>query len=172
MPAAEGRRGKISEMMLDFARPLLDVMGPPRTIDDLRKAFEIATVCWNLPTLEREQQAEAQALRQHFDTTVASFSRAPVLSPARPRRVEEDSLQASTVHGRGRDPRHIARRLHGVRRGPRFGWRSTGEGSLLAAARSSPGSTSAHNERCRRRTSIALRMRGPFRRQATVEDPN
>ena len=65
--------GKISEMMLDFARPLLDVMGQPRDINDLRSAFELVIVCWNLPIFERERHAEAVAHRRHFDSVVASF---------------------------------------------------------------------------------------------------
>jgi hypothetical protein len=65
--------GKVSEMMLDFARPLLDMMGEPRNISDVRSVFELVTTCWNLPTLERERHADATALRMHFDSVVASF---------------------------------------------------------------------------------------------------
>jgi hypothetical protein len=69
---AEAQRGKVSQLMLDFARPLLDLMGPPRTIDDLRRAFELTTMCWNLSVFERERFAEATAMREHFDATVRS----------------------------------------------------------------------------------------------------
>ncbi|MBK9002209.1 MAG: hypothetical protein IPM35_41345 [Myxococcales bacterium] len=51
--------GKISELIYDFARPLLDAMGPPRTIDDLRNAFMLATLCWNLPAFEKTGQPAA-----------------------------------------------------------------------------------------------------------------
>jgi len=71
LPSPNAVPGKVSEMILDFARPLLDVMGRPRSISDLRSAFELVTVCWNLPTFEREQHAEAKALRLHFDAIVA-----------------------------------------------------------------------------------------------------
>lgn len=73
MVQSEARPGKISEMMLDFARPLLDLIGPPRNINDLRKAFELVTLCWNLPTLERQQDPQATALREHFDSVVGGF---------------------------------------------------------------------------------------------------
>lgn len=33
--------------------PLLDVMGERRTIAKLRAAFELVTVCWNLPVWEQ-----------------------------------------------------------------------------------------------------------------------
>jgi hypothetical protein len=60
-------------MMLDFARPLLEAVGPPRSIEDLRKAFELVAVCWNLPIFEREQFDEATAMREHFDATTTSL---------------------------------------------------------------------------------------------------
>ncbi len=60
-------------MILDFARPLLDTMGQPRSIEDLRKAFELVTVCWNLPVFEREKPAEAVRQRNHFKSSVASL---------------------------------------------------------------------------------------------------
>ncbi len=60
-------------MILDFARPLLDTMGQPRSIEDLRKAFELVTVCWNLPVFEREKPAEGALQRTRFDSSVASL---------------------------------------------------------------------------------------------------
>ena len=60
-------------MILEFARPLLDAVGQPRSIEDLRRAFELVATCWNLPVFEREVPEEAAEHRQHFDTTVASF---------------------------------------------------------------------------------------------------
>jgi len=60
-------------MILDFARPLLDAMGQPGSVEDLRAAFELVTTCWNLPVFEREAPAVAIEHRRHFDSVVASF---------------------------------------------------------------------------------------------------
>jgi hypothetical protein len=60
-------------MILEFARPFLSAMGQPRNIDDLRAAFELVTVCWNLQVLERESPDEAAQHRQHFDSVVAAY---------------------------------------------------------------------------------------------------
>lgn len=62
--------GKISELIYDFARPLLDAMGPPRNIDDLRNAFMLATLCWNLPVFERTGNPQHHELRQQFDSSL------------------------------------------------------------------------------------------------------
>lgn len=59
--------GKISELIHDFARPLLDAMGPPRNIDDLRNAFMLATLAWNLPVFERTGNPEHHELQRQFD---------------------------------------------------------------------------------------------------------
>jgi hypothetical protein len=69
----QGEPGKVSEMILEFARPLLDAMGQAGSIEDLRAAFELVTTCWNLPVFEREAPAEAIAHRRNFDSVVASF---------------------------------------------------------------------------------------------------
>jgi hypothetical protein len=60
-------------MILDFARPFLDAIGQPRNIDDLRAAFELVTICWNLQMLERASPDEAAAHRQQFDSVVAAY---------------------------------------------------------------------------------------------------
>jgi len=60
-------------MILDFARPLLDAMGQPGSIEDLRAAFELVTTCWNLPVFELEVPAEAIEHRRRFNSVVASF---------------------------------------------------------------------------------------------------
>lgn len=62
--------GKISELIYDFARPLLDAMGPPRTIDDLRNAFTLATLCWNLPVFERTGNPQHHELQRQFDESL------------------------------------------------------------------------------------------------------
>lgn len=64
--------GKVSELIYDFARPLLDAMGPPRNIDDLRNAFTLATLCWNLPVFERTGNPRHHELRQQFDAALKS----------------------------------------------------------------------------------------------------
>ena len=52
-PAVSQEPGKISEMILDFAAPLLDVApGGPANIEGLRAAMKIAMVCWNLPAYQ------------------------------------------------------------------------------------------------------------------------
>jgi hypothetical protein len=70
-PKLQGERGKVSEMILEFAGPLFDVVGQPRNMQDLRKAFELVTMCWNLAVFEREDPAEAAKHRHHFDSVVA-----------------------------------------------------------------------------------------------------
>ena len=39
--------GKFSELVLDYAAPLFDYGDPP-SIDALRRAMQIATLCWNV----------------------------------------------------------------------------------------------------------------------------
>jgi hypothetical protein len=48
----DGRRerAKISDIMLEFAQPLLGFeSGGPRDMNELRKALQLATLCWNAP---------------------------------------------------------------------------------------------------------------------------
>ena len=48
----DGRRepAKVSDMMLEFAEPLLDYeSGGPRDVSELRTALRLATLCWNAP---------------------------------------------------------------------------------------------------------------------------
>jgi hypothetical protein len=51
--SSEWETGKISELMLDFAAPLieLDPAGPP-DVDAFRTIMMIATLCWNIPVYE------------------------------------------------------------------------------------------------------------------------
>jgi len=60
-------------MILEFARPFLDAIGQPRNFEDLRAAFELVMVCWNLEVLERESLDEAAQHRQQFDSVVAAY---------------------------------------------------------------------------------------------------
>lgn len=59
--------GKISEMILDFARPLLDELWEARTLDDLRNAFLLVTICWNLPVFQRVGGSKYEDMKSQFD---------------------------------------------------------------------------------------------------------
>jgi hypothetical protein len=50
--------GKISEMIIDFARPLLEVDGGPSDIEALRNVILLANICWNVPILEQKNDPE------------------------------------------------------------------------------------------------------------------
>lgn len=69
---AQGVPGKVSEMILEFARPLLDAMGQPGSIEDLRVAMKLVMVCWNLPVLQRKRLPEWDEHQRHFDSVVAT----------------------------------------------------------------------------------------------------
>lgn len=71
--------GKISEMILDFARPLLDEMGEPRSVDDLRNAFLLVTICWNLPVFERAGGPSYENMRRQLDHALTIVPR-PVVA--------------------------------------------------------------------------------------------
>ena len=60
-------------MIMDFARLFLDVIGQPRDINDLRAAFDLVTICWNLPVFDREDPVEAARHRRQFDAVVATY---------------------------------------------------------------------------------------------------
>ncbi len=62
--------GKVSELIIDFGRPLLDAMGKPRRIDDLRSAMELTSLCWNFPVLQRAGGEQVAEMRRHFDGKV------------------------------------------------------------------------------------------------------
>lgn len=79
--------GKVSEMMIDFARPLLDALGTPRDIEDLRHVMMLATLCWNLPVLEREQAADFEQTRRSFDEALVTM---PEPLPSMLRQLIED----------------------------------------------------------------------------------
>lgn len=65
--------GKVSELMLAFAAPLLDALERPHTMDDLQRVFTTASVCWNLPVLERTGDPEQVKLRQMLDDAMAKM---------------------------------------------------------------------------------------------------
>lgn len=65
--------GKVSELMLDFAAPLIDALERPHNIDDLQRVFMAASVCWNLPVLERTGDPEQVKLRSMLDDAMGEM---------------------------------------------------------------------------------------------------
>jgi hypothetical protein len=61
---------KLSERMIDFARPLHDLLPQPPAVEELRAMMVIATVAWNLPLYERDKMPQAEAHRALFDKTL------------------------------------------------------------------------------------------------------
>ncbi len=61
-----------SQLIQDFARPLLDALGEPHSTDDLGHALTLATLCWNLPIFERAQVPELEEMRLGFEATLSS----------------------------------------------------------------------------------------------------
>jgi hypothetical protein len=64
-PGAAWQQGKVSELILEFARPLMyaDPEGPP-DIETLRQMMKFVCICWNLPMLEGKEGAE---VKKHLD---------------------------------------------------------------------------------------------------------
>lgn len=65
--------GKVSELMLDFAAPLIEALERPHSMDDLQRVFMAASVCWNLPVLERTGDPERVKLRSMLDDAMAKM---------------------------------------------------------------------------------------------------
>lgn len=65
--------GKVSELMLDFAAPLIDSLERPHSMDDLQRVLMAASVCWNLPALERAGDPEQAKLRRMLDDAMAKM---------------------------------------------------------------------------------------------------
>lgn len=63
------KQGKISELILDFARPLLDAM-KPTSVEDYNTAMMLATMCWNLPVIEKAGGEDAKKTRRLFDERI------------------------------------------------------------------------------------------------------
>jgi hypothetical protein len=98
-PGAAWEPGKISEVFLDFARPLLEAEpGGPPDIAMIRNVMQIAMVCWNQPVYEAANHplgAQARAalgqivrraphplgslVRQLVDDRVTKFATVPFL---------------------------------------------------------------------------------------------
>ncbi len=71
-PGGSPEPGKVSEMFLDFAQPLLEIdEDGPANMEALRSVVMIAMTCWNLPVMEAQKAAESAASRGMFDTAMA-----------------------------------------------------------------------------------------------------
>jgi hypothetical protein len=62
--------GKLSDLIIEFAKPLLDAMGKPRRLADLTSLMDLASLCWNLPVLQRTGGEQVAGMRRHFDDKV------------------------------------------------------------------------------------------------------
>jgi hypothetical protein len=57
-PGGPWEPGKISEMIIDFAGPLLEADGGPPDMESLRNLIMLANICWNVPVLEKRNDPE------------------------------------------------------------------------------------------------------------------
>jgi hypothetical protein len=62
---------KLSETLLQFAKPLLDTLSDPPPIEELRQLMVVVTVVWNLPLYEQRKSPKAISFRATFDTMLA-----------------------------------------------------------------------------------------------------
>jgi hypothetical protein len=62
--------GKISEMILEFAEPLLEADGGPPNIQAARHVMQLVMICWNLPVLEAAGRHEDVEMRKMFDEAI------------------------------------------------------------------------------------------------------
>lgn len=64
---------KVTEMIVDFASPLLRSGGGPRSIQDVRNIMLLASVCWNLPVLQQARAPEFDELQELLDMALRSI---------------------------------------------------------------------------------------------------
>jgi hypothetical protein len=89
---------KLSEVAIEFAKPLLDeIPTRPPSIDDIRLVMMMATVAWDLPILQRRTDEDASSLRGVFERLMAR------VGPDMRRII--DQLMQRRVTGYGHDPR-------------------------------------------------------------------
>lgn len=62
---------KLSESMLQFAKPLLDQLPDPPSIEDMRQVMMIVTAVWNLPLYEQRKSPNAASYRATLNTMMA-----------------------------------------------------------------------------------------------------
>jgi hypothetical protein len=65
--------GKVSEMLLEFAEPLLylEPHGPPDLLA-FRTCLQLAETCWNLPVMERLGTPSSGSIRSQFEQVLAT----------------------------------------------------------------------------------------------------
>jgi hypothetical protein len=63
---------KFSEMILEFAQPIFDLMGGLQTIEQLKSGLNIAVLAWNLPVFEQTKSPKLPEHRAVFEKMVAS----------------------------------------------------------------------------------------------------
>lgn len=69
--AQAGALPKLSETLLQFAKPLLGTLSDPPPIEELRQLMMVVTVVWNLPLYEQRKSPKAASFRATFDTMLA-----------------------------------------------------------------------------------------------------
>lgn len=62
---------KLSETLLQFAKPLLATLSDPPPFEELRQLMVVVTVVWNLPLYEQRKSPKAISFRATFDTMLA-----------------------------------------------------------------------------------------------------
>jgi hypothetical protein len=73
-PGAEPQPGKISELILEFASPLLELDPKgPLNIAALRSIMRLAEMAWNLPVLERAEDPTYASAKRSFDEALAAM---------------------------------------------------------------------------------------------------
>lgn len=100
IPAELAHLPKISASLLQFARPLIDALPQPPTLEQMRQVMQIASIAWNLPILEDEPGGEGHELGQLYQrqmTLAEPFFRAMMSALLRDRRARW-----------GHDPRLVA----------------------------------------------------------------
>src|SRR5579883_1691392 len=63
---------KISAQLLDFAKPLLELLPPSQPLDQFKRALSLAEFCWNLPILSLHA-AKLPARLQEQSNLLATF---------------------------------------------------------------------------------------------------
>jgi len=73
-PGSLPEPGKISEMIMEFAQPLMewDQGGPP-DIQAVRNVMMMAMVCWNVPIVRDKANTEAANAQRMFDTAMSQM---------------------------------------------------------------------------------------------------
>jgi hypothetical protein len=71
-PDSKPLPGKVSEMILEFAQPLMEFgPGGPPNIQTMRSIMMFAMICWNLPIMESRTDVDGASARKMFDDAMA-----------------------------------------------------------------------------------------------------